>query len=220
MPRTPLLTKFQALFEDFDEAERSGRSLEAVQEERRQMRLTRRGFLKAGGATVGAAALSGQLGALAAAAARAAGTSRIAIVGGGIAGLNAALTLQDAGIATTVYEASPRVGGRMHSDTTSWLNGQTSEHCGELIDSKHKTILGLTTRFKLATVDLLAAEPNMSTDTDYFFGQYYTSAQAHRDFKPLSDKLKSDLTEAPFPTLYNSFTAAGQALDNLSLYQW
>ncbi len=138
MPRTPLLREFQALFEDFEEAARSGRSVEAVQEERRQMRLSRRDFLKAGGATVGAAALSGPLGALAAAAARAAGTSRIAIVGGGIAGLNAALTLQDAGIATTVYEASPRVGGRMHSDTTSWLNGQTSEHCGELIDTKSK----------------------------------------------------------------------------------
>ncbi len=63
MPRTPLLRKFQALFEDFEEADRSGRSVEAVQEERRQMRLSRRDFLKAGGATVGAAALSGPLGA-------------------------------------------------------------------------------------------------------------------------------------------------------------
>jgi monoamine oxidase len=220
MPRTPLLRRFQALFEDFDEAERSGRSVEAVQEERRQIRLTRRGFLKAGGATVGAAALSGPLGALAAAAARAAGTSRIAIVGGGIAGLNAALTLQDAGISSTVYEASSRWGGRMHSDTTSWLNGQTSEHCGELIDSKHKTILGLTTRFKLATVDLLAAEPNQSTDTDFFFGQYYTSAQANNDFKPVWNNVKADLTSAPFPTLYNSFNQAGFNLDHLSLFDW
>jgi hypothetical protein len=44
MPRTPLLRKFQALFEDFDEADTSGRGVEAVQEERRQMRLTRRDF--------------------------------------------------------------------------------------------------------------------------------------------------------------------------------
>src|SRR5712692_3238662 len=149
------------------------------------MRLSRRDFLKAGGATVGAAALSGPLGALAAAAARAAGTSRIAIVGGGIAGLNAALTLQDAGIATTVYEASPRVGGRMHSDTTSWLNGQTSEHCGELIDTKHKTIQSLAQRLNIPRVDLLAAEPNNSTETDFFFGGYYTTAQANADFNPV-----------------------------------
>jgi len=220
MPRTPLLSKFQALFEDFDEAERSGRSLEAVQEERRQIRLTRRGFLKAGGATVGAAALSGPLGALAAAAARAAGTSRIAIVGGGIAGLNAALTLQDAGIATTVYEASPRVGGRMHSDTTSWLNGQTSEHCGELIDTKHKTIQSLAQRFNIPKADLLAAEPVHSTETDFFFGGYYTSAPENADFNPVWTAVKEDLNSAPFPTLYNTFTPAGQALDNLSLYKW
>ncbi len=220
MARTPLLSRFQELFEDFDEADRSGRSVESVQAERRQMRLTRRDILKVGGAAVAAAALSGPMAVWAAAVKPSGQQGRIAIIGGGIAGLNAALTLQDAGIASTVYEASGRVGGRMHSDTTSWLNGQTSEHCGELIDSKHKTILGLASRFKLATADLLSAEPNQSTDTDYFFGQYYTSAQANNDFKPVWNNVKADLTEAPFPTLYNSFTAAGQALDNMSLYKW
>jgi len=220
MARTPLLSHFQELFEDFEEAERSGRTVESVQEERRHMRLTRRDILKAGGAAVAAAALSGPM-AVWAATTKSGGTpGRIAIIGGGIAGLNAALMLQDAGIASTVYEASGRVGGRMHSDTTSWLNGQTSEHCGELIDSKHKTILGLASRFKLATADLLSAEPNKSTDTDYFFGQYYTSAQANSDFKPVWNNVKADLNSAPFPTLYNSFTPAGQALDDLSLYDW
>src|SRR5258708_39455036 len=148
------------------------------------MRISRRDFLKVGGAAVGAAALSGPMAVWAATNQRSSTQGRIAIVGGGIAGLNAALTLQDAGISSTVYEASGRVGGRMHSDTTSWLNGQTSEHCGELIDSKHKTILGLASRFKLATADLLSAEPNQSTDTAYFFGTYYTSGQANSDFKP------------------------------------
>ena len=220
MARTPLLRKFQALFEDFEEADRSGRTVEAVQEERTQMRLTRRDFLKVTGATVGAAALGGPVAAMAAAQPKPSGTSRIAIIGGGIAGLNAALTLQDAGIASTVYEASPRVGGRMHSDTTSWLNGQTSEHCGELIDSKHKTILALTTRFKLPTVDLLAAEPNQSTETDFFFGGYYTTTQENADFNPVWNAVKKDLTSAPFPTLYNSFNQAGFDLDHLSLFDW
>jgi monoamine oxidase len=220
MARMPLLTRFQELAEAFDEAERTGRPVEAVQEERRQNRLTRRDFLKVTGAAAGAAALAGPMNALAAIRKPGGTQGRIAIIGGGIAGLNAALTLQDAGITSTVYEASGRVGGRMHSDTTSWLNGQTSEHCGELIDSKHKTILGLTTRFKLPTVDLLAAEPVQSTDTDFFFGQYYTQAQANADFKPVWNNLKADLTEAPFPTLYNSFTQAGFNLDHLSLHDW
>ena len=104
MARTPLLSRFQRLFEDFDEADRSGRTIETVQEERRRLSLTRRDFLKVTGATVGAAAFSGVLGAWASSA------PRIAIIGGGISGLNAALTLQDAGIASTLYEASGRVG--------------------------------------------------------------------------------------------------------------
>ena len=216
MARTPLLSRFQELFDDFDEAERSGRTVESVQQERRQMRISRRDFLKVGGAAVGVAALSGPMAAWAAV--NKGNQGRIAIIGGGIAGLNAALTLQDAGITSTVYEASGRVGGRMHSDTTSWLNGQTSEDCGELIDTKHKTIQALAQRFNIHKVDLVAAEPNMSTETDYFFGDYYT--QANADFNPVWTAVKKDLNSAPFPTLYNMSTPAGQALDKVSLHNW
>lgn len=213
MARTPLLRKFQSLARDFKEAERSGRSVDEVQHERRWSRPTRRDFLKVTGAFIGAAALGGRLPAFAQA-------PRVAIVGGGISGLNAALTLQDAGIAATVYEASSRVGGRMHSDTTSWLNGQTSEVCGELIDSSHTSILGLAQRFNLPTVDLHAAEPPHSTET-YFFGHsYYPAARANRDFEPVFDRLTADNNAAPFPTTYNSFNEAGFDLDHMTLYDW
>ena len=219
MPRTPLLRRIQQLSADFAEAERTSRSVAEVQRERRKNGLTRRDFIKAGGALAGAAALGGPAAALAHAA-KAGSQARIAIIGGGIAGLNAALTLQDAGITSTVFEASNRWGGRMHSDTTSWQNGQTSEHCGELIDTKHKTILGLANRFGLQTADLIGAEPIHSTDTDFFFNQYYTEAQANVDVGPVWNAVKKDLVSAPFPTLFNSFTPAGQALDNLSLFDW
>jgi len=214
MARTPLLSKFLRLVDDFEEADRSGRSVEAVQEERRKLSLSRRDFLKVTGATLGAAAFGGALGAFAAQ------TPRIAIIGGGISGLNAALTLQDAGIASTVYEASGRVGGRMHSDTTSWLNGQVSEHCGELIDSGHKTILGLASRFKIPRTDLLGSEPTHSTETDYFFGKYYTDAQASVDFNPVWNNVKKDVNAASYPTLYNLSTPGGFALDHMSIYDW
>src|SRR5437773_8448673 len=218
MPRTPLLRNLHALSADFDEAARSGRSVQAVRAERRAG-LTRREFLKVTGATIGAAALAGPATAFAAAR-RSGNEARIAIIGGGIAGLNAALTLQDAGITSTVYEASGRVGGRMHSDTTSWLNGQTSEHCGELIDSGHKTILGLASRFKLPTVDLLGAQPVHSTDTNYFFGHYYTDAQAQADFNPVWNNVKKDVNAAGYPTTYTQSTQAGRDLDQMNIYDW
>jgi len=196
MARTPLLTEVQGLAAGYDR------------------QLSRRAFLKATGAALGAAAVTGPI------AAFAGPPARIAIVGGGIAGLNAALTLQDAGYVSTVYEATNGVGGRMHSDTTSWENGQTSERCGELIDSGHKTILKLANRFNLPTVDLLAAEPIHSSETYYFFGHYYPRSQAIPDFKPVYNAVHQDMTAAGYPTTYQSHNAAGVALDHMSVYDW
>jgi monoamine oxidase len=145
---------------------------------------------------------------------------RIVIVGAGIAGLAAALTLEDAGFASEIYEASGRLGGRMHSDTTSWLNGQVSEHCGELIDTAHTTILGLAQRFSIQVDDLIAAQPPQSTETYFFKGKYYPAAQADLDFQPVYDALQQDINAAGYPTVYNSYTAAGFQLDHQSVYEW
>ncbi len=212
MTRTPLLGRFQRLYRDFVEHEATGRPLAVIQAARLE-RPSRRDFLK-----IAATAAAGA--ALRPAWVAAAPQPRIVIVGGGIAGLNTALTLQDAGVTSTVYEASPRLGGRMHSDTTSWLNGQVSERCGELIDSGHTTILNLAKRFKIAVDDVRGAEPRTSTDTYFFFGQYYTIDQANTDFEPVYEAVKKDLKAAGYPTLYNSYNAAGYALDHLSVHDW
>jgi monoamine oxidase len=132
----------------------------------------------------------------------------------------AALTLQDGGYGSTIYEASSRLGGRMHSDTTSWANGQTSEWCGELIDTAHKTILQMAKRFGLQTVDLLQAQPMGSQDTYFFFNKYYLQKTADGDFAQVHSVLTSQIQDAPFPTVYNSFTPTGYQLDHLSLYDW
>ena len=69
---------------------------------------------------------------------------RIAIVGAGLAGLSAANELAQAGVVADLYEASERVGGRVHSDARGyWSAAQTSEWCGELIDTDHVTVRGL-----------------------------------------------------------------------------
>jgi hypothetical protein len=36
-----------------------------------------------------------------------------------------------------MYEGSNRIGGRMHSDATTWADSMVSEWCGEFIDGDH-----------------------------------------------------------------------------------
>jgi monoamine oxidase len=113
----------------------------------------------------------------------------------------------------------------MHSDwqefgDSFWANKQQAELCGELIDSNHKTILMLAQRFRLATVDLIMAQPNGTTDTYWISGARYPYAQASNDFKPVHNTLQGQIQAAGFPTLYNSSTPAGQAFDKMTVYDW
>jgi monoamine oxidase len=217
MARTPLLRAFRRLADEHRSAEALGLPPAELRGLRKEA-LSRREFLKragiaGAGATLGPAILARR--------AQGATAPRIAIVGGGIAGLTAALTLADKGIASTVYEASTRVGGRMHSDTSGYFaNGQVAEFCGELIDTGHVTIRHLAQRFGLATVDLLGAEPNGSEDTYWFLGGYYTKDQADKDFQPIHKTLQGQVQATSYPTTYLSHTDAGVMFDQMSIYEW
>jgi monoamine oxidase len=219
MARTPLLRSIERLAKEHHDAERLQVSPAELRERRAEHRYSRLELLRRGGAAGAVLAIAGP--AAFARPARAASGSRVAIVGGGIAGLNAALTLQDKGLAATVYEASSRIGGRMHSDRAGyWSNGQVSEFCGELIDSDHTTILGLANRFNLPVADLLATEPPGSTVTYWFLGSRYPAAQADADFGPVRAAAKNDLTAAGYPTVWNKYKPAGYTLDHMSVYDW
>ena len=213
MARSLLLEAFRRLASEHAEAAERGVEVARVRAERLTAGASRRGFLAGAGALAGAAALSRPR------LARAASAPRIAIVGAGIAGLNAALTLEDAGFASTIYEASDRIGGRMHSDATTWADGQTSEWCGEFIDTDQLTMQKLAARFGLTLIDTIKAQPAGTRDFLYFHGKRYSLADADRDFASVFPTLRKQLKEAP-STLYNGYTAFGKELDQLSLYDW
>lgn len=180
--------------------------------------LGRRTLLKY--ATAAGIAVSAGTAVAAPAAAKAVTPARIAVVGAGIAGLTAALTLQDAGLSPVLYEANPsRVGGRMWTQREHWAYGQTSEIGGELIDTSHKKILELCRRFGLATEDFLGGGPNGAEEVLWFGGAYYPREQADEDFNAVYQALHRDLLDAG-EVFWNRTTPTGTALDEMSLYEW
>src|SRR2546421_10176096 len=110
MARTPLLRALQRLARDHQRAEALGIAPAELREREREQSYSRGEFLKRSGAAGAAVALGSGVFPRSA---LAAGGPSIAIVGGGIAGLTAALTLQDRGIMSVVYEShATRGGGR------------------------------------------------------------------------------------------------------------
>ncbi|MGW0735806.1 flavin monoamine oxidase family protein [Streptomyces sp. NPDC002851] len=152
--------------------------------------------------------------------ARARADARIAVVGAGIAGLTAALTLKDAGLNCTLYEANPdRVGGRIWTQRDHWAYGQSSEIGGELIDTGHKKMLELARRFGLKVEDFAAAGPNGAEEILWFDGTYYPRSQADEDFKGVYQALRSDLQKAG-EVMWNQTTEHGTLLDHMSIREW
>src|SRR3954452_22485796 len=180
--------------------------------------ITRRDALKRAGAVTGAA--------LAASATRwaplanAATAPRIAVVGGGLAGLTATYRLKQAGYVAQLYEVrSDRVGGRCWSDTFPGSN-LVYEHGGELIDQGHTDIRQLAQELGLSLVNLLAAEANGTEAFHLFDGTFYSEADATNDLKGIWQQIHSDVSAASYPTLWNSNTQRGRELDAMSIVDW
>ena len=81
------------------------------------------------------------------------GTPRIAIVGAGIAGLNAAWQLRKLGVASTVYEARNRTGGRMFAVKNALGAGTVVNLGGELVNTDHADMLALLQEFGIPVLD-------------------------------------------------------------------
>src|SRR5687768_12312173 len=155
MPRTPLADRLQQIA--------AGHA-------------TRRQFLGAAGAATAAAATWSPQPAFGA------GAARVAVVGGGLAGLTCAYRLRGAGIDATVYEASSRWGGRCWTLRNHFADGQVAERGGELIDTAHTSIRQLCQEFRLPLDNLFQAVPNGTEVLYHFDGQPYTAVEAEADF--------------------------------------
>jgi monoamine oxidase len=119
---------------------------------------------------------------------------KIAIVGGGIAGLNAAYYLKKAGLSATVYEARRRLGGRILSVTDAVGPGLVSDLGGHFINSDHADMLQLVREFDLKLFNRVEdAQRFPFPETGYFFdGRLRSQAEVADQLRPLARQISRD----------------------------
>jgi len=144
---------------------------------------------------------------------------RIAIVGAGVAGLNAAYKLKQTGLTATVFEGANRTGGRMFTARDLLADGLTTELGGEFIDSNHTELLNLMTEFGLERLDTRApAVASLTPETYFINGRHYTQEQATRAFVPIAKRILADYD--PLGDVDYQTEGGGTALDRQSITQY
>ncbi|MFN0034702.1 MAG: flavin monoamine oxidase family protein [Saprospiraceae bacterium] len=119
---------------------------------------------------------------------------RIAIVGGGIAGLNALHTLKKNGLDATVYESSNRTGGRILSVADAMGPNTCTEFGGEFIDTSHLDMMRLAKEFGLELTDLAQpSEAALIKEAFFFNGQHYSLAQVVEEFRRFAPRMQADM---------------------------
>lgn len=119
---------------------------------------------------------------------------RIAVIGAGIAGLNAAYQLKKAGITATVYEAASRVGGRMKSVKNAFGDGLAIDIGAELINTDHADMLALTQEFGIELYNRIDATDQLDIPKEAFWfdGIAYSMEQVANGLRPLAKQIAND----------------------------
>jgi monoamine oxidase len=143
---------------------------------------------------------------------------RVVIVGAGLAGLSCAYRLHRHGIASTVYDANPdRIGGRCWS-SRDWANGQTAEHGGEFIDSRHARMRALVHEFGLELTDLYAI-PNPGSPRLWLNGRLRRRSSMRAERHLFQARLERDARRVgPYSAAHH--TRAAVTFDQLSVKDW
>ena len=148
-------------------------------------------------------------------------SSRIVVIGAGLAGLRFAHALwTHRHIATTVYEASERLGGRVWSNTSFFAGGQVAENGAEFISSEHLSMRRLAEMFELELAVVNGGSEPGYNDAYWLDGAYYEQSQLTKDLNALQPKIDAAYASAPFPQLYNRHTGAGYEMDHTSAADW
>jgi monoamine oxidase len=142
---------------------------------------------------------------------------KVAIIGAGMAGLNAAYQLKRQGIASTVFEASGRVGGRMFTLKDQFGPGITTDIGGEFVDSTHTDILQLVKELDLELYDL--SRDALTPKTFWFEGRLLGEKDLREAIQPYTDRLLKDIHSLP-PVISHATADSFRPLDQLSILDY
>lgn len=119
---------------------------------------------------------------------------RVAIVGAGIAGLNAAHYLKTKNILATIYEAANRPGGRILTKKDGVSPGITSEIGAEFIDTGHCEMFALAKKFGLKLKNTSKDPLNNGPLKETFFidGRQYTLKEVLDEFNLYKPQIEKD----------------------------
>ena len=144
---------------------------------------------------------------------------KVVIVGAGMAGLNAAYQLKNAGITASIYEGSHRLGGRILTHYNDALQmGIHPEFGGDFIDSNHEDMIALAKEFNLELTDIYAESKaaNLLHETFFFDGRHISEEEIIKEFKKIVPKLAKDAE-----SLGEDYdTPAALVLDKMSLKEY
>lgn len=119
----------------------------------------------------------------------------VAILGGGMAGLNCANYLLPTGLSFKVFEASKRLGGRIltHYNDSMQL-GIFPEFGGDFIDSDHQDMLDLAREFNLEIIDLIKEQEENGWIKDIYFyeNRKISEKEVIREFNKIVPQLIKD----------------------------
>lgn len=116
---------------------------------------------------------------------------KVAVVGAGIAGLNAAYKLKNSGVEAKVFEATKRAGGRMMSIKGYVSENITTEVGAEFIDTNHLEMLSLVKEFNLSMIDVTQDTLEIK-DSFFIEGTSYTLQEVVEAFKEIIPQLEKD----------------------------
>jgi monoamine oxidase len=124
-------------------------------------------------------------------------SQRVAVIGGGLAGLHCAYRLAQAGVDVTVYEANARIGGRTFSGRKLFRDPKlTCELGAELIDGDHLTMQALAQELNVSLDPRYGSAESALTDTYWLQGREVAEALIESQLGEVAPAILAALSRA------------------------